>query len=142
VGLFSGAMTFANNVSKSYLHGVTERGNSAFILDGNRAINPINAENLFDSLLYGIDERFVNIGKDGAREANTKLLEKVGATKNSENGKWDISYWNRLKSLAYHRNGEIAYARNAGALVAGSYLGLNFLSAATTARHAAGIPYI
>lgn len=141
MGLFSGAMTFANNVSKSYLHGVTERGNSAFILDGNRAINPINPENLFDSLLYGIDERFVTVAKDGTRSANTKLLEKVGATKNSD-GKYDISMWNRAKSLAYDRNGEIAYARNAGALVAGSYLGLNFLSAATTARHAAGIPYI
>ena len=142
MGVVSGLMTFANNVSKSYLHGVTERGNSAFILDSNKAVNPINPENLFDSLLYGIDERFVTVAKDGTRSANTKLLEKVGATKNSENGKYDISTWNRIKSLAYHRNGEIAYTRNAGALVAGSYLGLNFLSAATTARHAAGIPYI
>lgn len=140
MGLFSGAMTFASNVSDAYLHGVAKR-NNPFILDGNRAVNPINPENLFDSLLYGIDERFVNV-KGGVREANTKLLEKVGATKNSENGKWDISMWNRAKSLAYDRNGEIAYARNAGALVAGSYLGLNFLSTATTARHAAGIPYI
>lgn len=110
-------------------------------LDSNKAINEISAGSYWDSLMYGLNKRFIKQAEGGGWEANTALLKKIGATE-KEGGLWDISAWNRAKSLAYLSDGNVAWARNAVGFTAGSYLGFNFLSNLTTARHAAGIPYV